>query len=75
MVIQKNSPTNNKLQESKSKTQKNMKPHKIYKWKTMKTQKKLLSKITQYFKISNHTTKDYIPNTQKIEHVHIGIGS
>jgi hypothetical protein len=40
MVIQKNSPTNNILQESKSVTQKNMKPHKMCKWKTMKTQKK-----------------------------------
>jgi hypothetical protein len=54
MVIQKNLPTNNRSQESKSRTQKNMKPHKMCKWKTMKTQKKLLSKKTQYLKISNH---------------------
>jgi hypothetical protein len=81
MVIQKNSHVNNKSQESKSWTQKNMKPHKMCKWKTMKTQKKTTKQknTISYFKSSkviwDHTTKDYIPNMKKFEHVHIGLGS
>jgi hypothetical protein len=55
-----------------------MKPHKMWKWKTIKKIKNYKAKKHNVLKsqvIWDHTMRDYIPNTNLFKSIHTRIGS